>query len=168
MSIKEILDEDAFDPEKLFNEKHYRTMVIDRDGFSKKENTAADLIVDLLDRNISRPEIEDIYTRLKELKADRVLIEAISSAKETEDCAKIVCACWETGLDFTAYFSTFVDLACSREYSIAIEALTVLENCEGELSQETLKESIDKVTAVDDASAPIRDEVLSHLKSRLI
>ena len=50
MDIKELLDEDAFDPEKLFNEKEYSTLIIKRDGFSKKENSSADLIEGLLDK----------------------------------------------------------------------------------------------------------------------
>ena len=52
--IKELLDEDAFDPKKLFNEEEYSTLIIAREGFSKKENNAADLIESLLEKEITR------------------------------------------------------------------------------------------------------------------
>ena len=64
--IKELLDEDAFDPKKLFDEEEYSTLIIAREGFSKKDNTAADLLEGLLEKGITRQEREAIFLKLKE------------------------------------------------------------------------------------------------------
>jgi hypothetical protein len=63
--IKELLDEDAFDPKKLFDEEEYSTLIIAREGFSKKDNTAADLLEGLLEKGITRQESEAIFLKLK-------------------------------------------------------------------------------------------------------
>ncbi|HOZ88075.1 MAG TPA: hypothetical protein PL029_09965, partial [Bacteroidia bacterium] len=70
--LNELLDDDALDPKKLFNEKEYNTLIIDRGGFNKKENNTADLLEQLLDPNITRVESEGIYLQLKEMKAQKL------------------------------------------------------------------------------------------------
>ncbi|NBQ47563.1 MAG: hypothetical protein EBU33_03805 [Sphingobacteriia bacterium] len=69
MDIKELLEEDAFDPQKLFNEEEYSTLILDREGFTKKENQVADLVMQLLDKEVTREEAEAVFSRLKELNA---------------------------------------------------------------------------------------------------
>ena len=73
MDIKELLEEDAFDPQKLFNEEEYSTLILDREGFTKKENQVADLVMQLLDKEVTREEAEAVFSRLKELNATQLL-----------------------------------------------------------------------------------------------
>jgi hypothetical protein len=167
MSITELLDDDTFDPEKLFNEKNFRTLVIDRNGFSKKENNTADIVSELLDKNITRQESEEIFARLKEMKAQAILIQSINAAEDAEDQAKLVAACWESGLDFSDHFQFFVSLANSRDYRIAMEALTVVENCEGKIPEKILRDCIDSVNVNNSGTTSITAELLNHLKKRL-
>lgn len=37
--IEELLDDDALDPKKLFNEEEYSTLIIGREGFNKNKIT---------------------------------------------------------------------------------------------------------------------------------
>ena len=104
MDIKELLEEDAFDPQKLFNEEEYSTLILDREGFTKKENQVADLLMQLLDKEVTREEAEAVFSRLKELNATQLLLQGISEAKRPSEKAKLVAACWETGLDFSKEF----------------------------------------------------------------
>ena len=131
IDIKELLDDDAFDPEKLFNEEEYSTLIINREGFDKKQNTTADLLEALLDKDISRPESEAIFLKLKEMNAQALLVNAIRSAQRTNEKAILAAACWESGLDFTKDILFFVELACSEDFRLAMEALTVVEQCDG-------------------------------------
>ena len=39
-------------------------------------------------------------------------------------------ACWQNGMDFSAYFEVFTDLVINEEWEIAFEAFTVIENFE--------------------------------------
>src|SRR6478609_5403424 len=130
MDIKELLDDDAFDPKKLFNEKEYSTLIINRDGFNKKENNTADLIESLLEKEITREESEAIFSKLKEMQATTLLVNAIKNAKRIDDKSRIIAACWETGLDMSTDFLMFVEYACHDDFQLALEALSVVENTE--------------------------------------
>lgn len=130
MIIEELLDEEAFDPKKLFNEEEYSTLIIDREGFSKKQNETANIIEQLLDKEITRAEAEEIFSKLKDQKATRMLLGSVSTAKSMADKVTLVAACWETGLDFSADLNFFVELVCQPTFELAVEALSVVENLE--------------------------------------
>jgi hypothetical protein len=142
IDIKELLDDDAFDPEKLFNEEEYSTLIINREGFDKKQNSTADLLEALLDKEISRPESEAIFLKLKEMNAQALLVNAISSAQRTNEKAILTAACWESGLDFTNDILFFVELACSEDFRLAMEALTVVEQCEGPVESQVISRAM--------------------------
>ena len=88
--IKELLDEDAFDPQKLFDEEEYSTLIIAREGFSKKDNTAADLLEGLLEKGITRQESEAIFLKLKESNSVELMVDAIKKAERIDE--KIILA----------------------------------------------------------------------------
>lgn len=163
MDVKELLDEDAFDPKKLFDEKNYSTLIINRDGFSKKENNTADLLEHLLEPGITRSETEEIFLQLKEAKAADMLVSAIKKAERPGERALLTCACWETGLDFTGHLLFFVELACSDDFKLAMEALTVVENCEGKVNDEVLAEALNIVGQ----SKTKHEELLNILKNNI-
>ena len=102
--IKELLDEDAFDPKKLFNEEEYSTLIIAREGFSKKENNDADLIESLLEKEITRQESEAIFLKLKESNSVDVMVNAIKKAGRVDEKIILAAAGWESCLDFTNHF----------------------------------------------------------------
>jgi hypothetical protein len=163
MDIKELLDEDAFDPEKLFNEEEYSTLIINREGFSKKENTAADLIEDLLEKGITRQESEEIFKKIKDTNAGDLLVNAIRQAQRTDDKTKLVAACWECGLDFSKDLLLFVELACHIDFQLALEALSVVESTEGNISEETLKLAME----IADQAQSKNPQLVSDLKDHL-
>jgi len=143
MDIKELLDDDAFDPKKLFNEEEYSTLLINREGFSKKQNDVADLIHTLLEKNTTRIESEEIFKTLKEKNAQQILVDAIKQCDRITEKIKLTASCWETCLDFSNYFLFFVELACSNDFALSMEALTVVENCEEPIiNQEVLIQAL--------------------------
>jgi hypothetical protein len=166
MDIKELLDEDAFDPKKLFNEKEYSTLIINRDGFSKKENISADLIETLLDKATTRTEAEDIFAKLKENNAKELLVNAIRKAGRKSEKSIIAAACWESGLDFSDNFLFFVELATDEDFQLAMEALTVVQECEGEISGETLKAAEKIAETASRKNESLMNDLLSNIRSR--
>ena len=72
--VNELLDDDAFDPKKLFNQDEYSTLLIKREGFSKSQNSTADLLEGLLKQNITRSESEIIFSKLKEVNAGKLIL----------------------------------------------------------------------------------------------
>jgi hypothetical protein len=166
MDIKELLDEDAFDPEKLFNEEEYSTLIINREGFNKKENSSADLIESLLEKEISREESEEIFSKLKAANAGALLVDAIRHAKRIPEKTKLVAACWECGLDFSNDFLLFVELSCHDDFQLALEALSVVESVETILSRETLKTAIEIAQSSRSKNPQLVSDLIDNLKSR--
>ena len=73
--INELLDEDAFDPKKLFDENEYSTLIIDRGAvLVKKEHAVADLLESLLEPGITRQECEAVFNKLKESNSGQMLV----------------------------------------------------------------------------------------------
>lgn len=166
MGADELINEEAFDPEKLFNDEEYSTIVINREGFTGKENTAADLIEDLLEPGNSRSENEAIFKKLKDTGATKVLVDAIDIFNRNTDRAKLLAACWETGLDFTPYFYAIVKLACHADFNVALEALTVVESCEGEISEAKLNEALQYVRQSKSPNVELVKDLLTNIQQR--
>lgn len=167
--VNELLDDDAFDPKKLFDEKQYSTLIIDREGFNKKQNDSADLLESLLDPKITRQESEAVFSRLKELNAQKLMVDGIKTASRVEEKIKLTAACWETGLDFSNDVLFFVELACHPDFTLAMEALTVVENLEPEspLTHETLTVALNIVTASKSANKELMNDLVETIKSRI-
>lgn len=167
MGVEELLDEEAFDPKKLFNEEEYSTLIIGREGYSKKENTAADLLESLVDKNGTRQDSEAIFQQLKEANAQKVMVDAIRAAKRVEEKTILTAACWECGLDFTAYFLDFVKLAVHHDFSLALEALSVVENSEGLLGESVLTEALTIAQSSDSPNRELVEDLIENIKSRI-
>jgi hypothetical protein len=163
--IDELLDDEAFDPKKLFDEKNYSTLIIDREGFNKKQNETADLLGALLDPKITRPESEEIFKSLKEANAQQLLVEAIQSVKTAGEKAILIAACWESGLDFTGHYLFFTELAGSEDFRLAMEALTVVENCEGSLDEKTVNEALRIARNGKNTNASLKEDLITIIKS---
>lgn len=167
--VNELLDEDAFDPKKLFDENEYSTLIIDRGGFSKKENATADLLEALLEPKITRAESEEIFGSLKAANAQKLMVEGIKAAERIEEKTILSAACWECGLDFSNDFLFFVELACHSDFKLAMEALTVVESMEPAepLPHETLTVALTMVTASKSPNKELLHDLIENIKSRI-
>ena len=167
MGAEELLDEDAFDPEKLFNEEEYSTLIIGREGFSKKENSTADLIEALLEKDISRQESEAVFSKLKETNSQKVMMDALHTAQRTSERTKIAAACWECGLDFTPYFLDFVKLATHDDFQLALEALSVIESSEGVLNEQVLTQALEIAQSAKSKNPDLVNDLIENIKLRI-
>jgi len=137
--MKELLENEEFDPKKLFDKKEYNTLIVGREGFSKSENDLADLIESLVERDITRAQSESIFLQLKEKNALNMLVDTIKNKENSAHLAKLLAAVWESGLEATEHFLFFADFVNHSDYAVAMEALTILEYCESEIDTETLE-----------------------------
>lgn len=167
MGAEELLDEDAFDPEKLFNEEEYSTLIIGREGFSKKENSTADLIETLLEKDISRQESEAVFSKLKETNSQKVMMDALHTAQRISEKIKIAAACWECGLDFTPYFLDFVKLATHDDFQLALEALSVVESSEGVLDEKILTQALELAQSAKSKNPDLVNDLIENIKLRI-
>lgn len=167
MGVDELLDEEALDPKKLFDEKEYVTLIIDREGFTKKQNDNADLVMTLLEKELDRKEQEEIYTQLKEVNARKILIEAIGNVKKDSDKAKLCAACWESGIDFSEDFIFFTELACSNDFLLSMEALTVVDNIEGKIDEKTLTAALEIAQNTKSKNTHNINDLIENIKLRI-
>jgi len=167
MGADELLDEENLDPKKFFDETEYNTLLVNRDGFNKKQNDAADLMESLLEKNITRQTQEEIYSELKKGKAQKSLIEFIKTIKENEAKAKIISACWETCLDFDNDFLFFTELACDNDFLVAMEAFTVVENIEGQLSEEILTKALEIAQNSKSVNKVLVEDLINNIRRRI-
>jgi hypothetical protein len=168
MDVKELLDDDeSLDPKKLFDESQYSTLIVNREGFNKKENDIADLVESLLEKEISRAEMEEIFSKLKEKNAQAILVESIKKAKRASEKAILAAACWESGLDFTSEFLFFTELACDKDFALAMEALTVVENIEGPVADETLTQALILTQNSNSTNSSILEDLTENIKQRI-
>jgi hypothetical protein len=167
MGVEELLDDNAFDPEKLFNEEEYSTLIIGREGFSKKENDTADLLQSLLAEGITRQESEAVFSRLKETNSQKVMVEAFHAAGRISEKRILVAACWECGLDFSAYFRDFVTLATHEDFQLALEALSVVENTETVPDGNVLTEALEIAGSAKSPNTELISDLIDNIKSRI-
>lgn len=167
MGVEELLDDDAFDPKKLFDEKQYSTLIINREGFDKKQNSIADLLEALLDDRNTRQENESLFAKLKELNAQQMLVDAVEAAENTADKIKLLAACWESCLDFTPHFPFFVKLVCHPDFGVALEALSVVESCEGQIDELILADALLTVQSLPEKPHELVDDLVANIKQRI-
>lgn len=164
MDIKELLDEEAFKPEKLFDKENYNTLTISLNSEEAFKEKDIDVLIDLLDPQIGREDKEDKLKFLKDHKLNKLLIKAITEADNNEDKAKLLCICWESGLDFKNEFLFFVEQACDEDYFVALEAFTVAENIEDVNDEETLTRAI----LILDNSKKGDKQIIEDLKTNIL
>ena len=165
--MKELLDEDAFDPKKLFDKKEYNTLLIGRDGFTENQNGIADLLESLFEQNLSREKSEAIFKLLKEANAGNMLVQTIKDCENEEQKAILTAACWESGLDFSKQFLFFVDLACSNHFQLALEALTVVEYNETVPDDAVINDALALVKSKSSLQSELQRKLLEHLQALL-
>lgn len=147
-------------PEELFDEKQYSTIIIGDDIASKKNLDNADYITILVSPKTSREEKDEALIHLKENNAQAFMLSAISKTKKTEQKALVVAACWETGLDFSKDFLFFIDLICSNDFHVSLEALTVIQEMESVIDKEDLQKARELLNNVDAPNMSVKDAIV--------
>ncbi len=92
-------------------------------------------LVELLN-SLSDKRKEAIFSFLSKLKhkgSEIIMMEIIKDKKHKKHQDRLLNSLWNSSLDYTLFFSDFVEIACSGEYMTALECITILENLNGPL-----------------------------------
>lgn len=169
MDVKELIDDEAFKPEKLFAKENYNTLTIAlNNGEAQYKEKDIDVLVGLLDPNITREDKEEALAFVKDHKLHQLLIKAVTEAETEEDRAKLLCICWESGLDFMEHFLFFVEQACNPDYLVALEAFTVAENIENVTDEATLTKALLILNDCKNGNHQILEDLKTNILSRKI
>lgn len=130
---------------EYFDEKKYRTIIVGKEGI-KNSDDLIDAIESLADNKLSVEERDEVLRHVKASNPGNVLLKAIEAAEDNTRRARLIAACWEVDLDCTDHFMFFVKQACSDDFNVALEALTVVESIENAIGKERLDEAHKVVT----------------------
>lgn len=161
------LEPEPIDQAKLFNEEEYSTLIVNREGFNKKQNDTADLIESLFEKKSTRQEFEQIVDSLKKANAQKMMVEAIEGTSNIKEQTILAQAAWESGLDFSAHFLFFVSLACSPDPMLSLEALSVIESTETKIDSDVVMKAISIASNSTNINLIIKEDLLINLQSRL-
>lgn len=146
-------------PEKLFDENEYSTIIIGSEGMSKKDTDNADAVTVLVSSKSSREEKDEALKHLKANNAQAFMMSAISKTKNAEQKAQIIASCWETGLDFSKDFNFFVDLIGDKDFHVSFEAFTVIQEMESEIDKSSLTLALEKLKKIKEPSISVTDAI---------
>jgi hypothetical protein len=165
--MKELLDDGALDPQKLFDKENYNTLTIAlNNGKEQYKEKDIDVLIGLLDPEITREDKEAKLAFVKDNKLHHLLIKAVVEAENDEDRAKLLCICWESGLDFMEHFLFFIEQACDPDFQVALEAYTVAENIENVRDEAILTKAILMIEECKNGQKQILEDLKSNIISR--
>lgn len=146
-------------PEQLFDEEQYSTIIVGNDVASKKDLDNADYMTTLVSSKTTREEKDEALIKLKENKAQAFILNAIAKTKKPEQKALVVAACWETGLDFSKDFLFFIELICSNDFHVSLEALTVIQEMEINIEADKLQKALSLLTQLTSPNSSVLDAI---------
>jgi hypothetical protein len=88
------------------------------------------LLLNLLDTTQNEEISKEILIFLGDIKDSKsipVIVEHISKFPSGKYFSKLIAACWQSGLDFSAYLQVFVNCFIDGNYEVALESFTVIE-----------------------------------------
>lgn len=161
----DIINDDAEDTDKYFDENNYSTMIVAGEKGQQEKKKSLEDFVEHITSGINEDKTE-VLKLLKESNAQDALVEAILDVENNKERNLLIAACWESGLDFSKYVNVFFKLAVDKDLLVSLEAITVVENIEKYESKDFLEEAIKFVGKAIEAKHP-NHEMLHDLKLHL-
>ena len=127
---------------EIYNPGKYSTLLIGGNKKGKHQKVDHKNLCKFL-KSENREEKEIVLALLKSENAQAALVEAILTLEDSADKAVLIAACWESGLDFSAFFLDFIQIAVeSNELRVVLECCTLLQESELKISHELLEQGI--------------------------
>lgn len=164
--MDELLDDGSLDPKKFFDKEQYNTLTLNLTTGTLFKEDDIDVIISLLDPNIDREDKDAKLAYVKEKKLNNLLMKAVTEAETSEDRARLLTICWESGLDFRDDFLFFVEFACNDDYMTAFEAYTVIENTEDIKDENALAKAIEILDNCKKGNKQIIGDLRTNILSR--
>lgn len=159
MAENDDIFEPNIDPKQLFDDKKFNTIIVSKDGLSKKDSEMADFLDIVISTESTREEKDEALKVIKDKDARKLLIDSIQKAKKNIHKAALIAACWESGLDFSTHYLFFAELVTSADYTCALEAFTVIENMESRPAPEELGKALRVLENAKDKNQLVIDAI---------
>lgn len=141
-----------------------------------KETGDISIVPDLLDILLSSDNLymitplTSLLADIKDISIIPLVMEKLAGAEEKAEKANLLRVCWESSLDFSPYFDSFIELLINDHFTTALEAATVIENLSGKIPENSLQQAIARLkeTSFDDNKAFLIEDTLIHLEDLLL
>ncbi len=97
--------------------------------------------IDLQQDEKSIAEIVEFLSSLKSTSAVSKVMELVANPAYEHQQVRILSTIWNSPLDYSKYLAEFVALAVKKDFMVALECLTILENLDGPFEEHTILES---------------------------
>ena len=166
--INKKLEKDLFSVDKI--------KVLDAIEFIRREgniNYIKPLAIKL--RNSKDEEINkklaSIFNDLKDKNSIEIIMDLINDIEFESIKKTLISSCWQNSLSFQNHFLEFVNFVINEDFETSIEAFSVIDDMEDQVSKENLikgKESIRKVTGnYQDDKLNLLKELYKHIDNIL-
>lgn len=108
--------------------------------------------------------IANVLKDVKDKSALEPILNTISNPESKNHRAMLVSMIWEAGLESDEHLLYFTDLAIKDNYTVCLEALTVIENMEGKFPSADLDEAIERVCSAIANTKSDKTDLLQELK----
>ena len=89
--------------------------------------------------------IEHIFMNIRISRAPEIIISNLKNGEYNSILTRVMHTMWNSGLDYTRFIPELVDFAIAGNFEQALEALTVIENQEGEFNEEITMEALIRI-----------------------
>lgn len=113
-------------------------------GDSKFTPLLFDLLLKHHDTNIANT-IKSFISDIKDSSVKTSLIECLQNKDFNKIKKDLLNICWESRFDFSEDIELFVDAMINDDFMTAFEALTVIENLEGNITEEVKDSQVNKL-----------------------
>ena len=129
-------------PEELFDKTKFATLIIGKENEDKSNNDSTSDLIDLIVSKDNADIKQETYKLLKEANALEFIMASINKTNDAQIKQRLTAACWEADIDCSKHLSYFVDLAIQNDFSVAMEAITVVEQMQPPFDKEELEKNI--------------------------
>ena len=120
-------------------------------------------LMELYARTDSPDIIRAIAGLIGDLKSQSAVSKLFPVIRDISDAGKkqsLIAACWQSGLDFSAYIDIFLDIFLEEDYMTALEAFTVIENSLPFMQEKAILEKYISYLKEKQANKSIAAEIL--------
>ena len=108
-------------------------------------------------------DLVNFFNDLKEQQLADEVINAINASNSMETRNMLISSCWQSGLDYSAYFDEFIGYCIDGDYISSLESFTILEPLIIDLDKDILKQHSDRIKKSIDSQSPDKQKLLYAL-----
>ena len=110
-------------------------------------------------------EIVNFLNDIKDQEAVDPFMDAIKEYRGKKSYERLVAACWQCGLDFSAYIDRFIELVLEEDYYTSLEAFSVIEENVTNLNSQQRSARIEFIRAKFESLSPEKRLLVNELMS---